>query len=393
MGLTMPVILNTSPFLAPFRVQETLSAPGTANLTLGTAAPGYRTFAQGAIDAYGSAVSYYVWYLIEDLSNNYEVGVGLVSSGSMSRTPVYSSNAQALVNFAGPCTVSAIDAPEPITAAVVEGFAGLPVPTAMATPGRLIVDGLGVVYTPLANLAKWGSGVSGTLAGTAYQRVSMPCQLTFDPTYFDANPQGAPTYTPGNGSVQWGYSAQALGVQGFATYQSVIPLNIDYAVAHRSQATARFSGAAVLGGLDVNTSNSSHAQGHDVVLSYSQTSSTSATGTMVQPEISIANNTTSVRSLKVPLNSALIVAGEVLGVNGTDYASFKVFGTFFCGATASTLVQAASPTPVTAESSTSGASAWAVAFALDTTNGVINLNVTSTAAHWVANLRVTEAGV
>ena len=76
------------------RVQETASAPGTGTVTLLGAVTGYQDFS-----AIGSGNTTY--YCIADQGGaNWEVGIGAVGSGTLSRTTVLSSsNSGSLVNF------------------------------------------------------------------------------------------------------------------------------------------------------------------------------------------------------------------------------------------------------------------------------------------------------
>lgn len=76
------------------RVQETASAPGTGTVTLLGAVTGYQDFS-----SIGSGNTTY--YTIADQGGaNWEVGIGTVGTGTLSRTTVLSSsNSGSLVNF------------------------------------------------------------------------------------------------------------------------------------------------------------------------------------------------------------------------------------------------------------------------------------------------------
>lgn len=76
------------------RVQETSTTLGTGTLSLAGAVTGYRTF--NASFSNGNVV----FYTIDDTLGAWEVGIGTVGSGTLSRdTVLLSSNANALVNF------------------------------------------------------------------------------------------------------------------------------------------------------------------------------------------------------------------------------------------------------------------------------------------------------
>lgn len=77
------------------RVQETATAPGTGTVTLLGAVLGYQSFSS----AIGNGNTTY--YTIADQGGaNWEVGIGTVGAGTLSRTTVLSSsNAGSLVNF------------------------------------------------------------------------------------------------------------------------------------------------------------------------------------------------------------------------------------------------------------------------------------------------------
>ena len=84
------------------RIQETASAPGTATLTLAGASLGYKTFASGV----GSGNTTY-YTIVDATANVWEVGVGTVGTGTLSRDTVLSnsSGTTAKINFANSVTV------------------------------------------------------------------------------------------------------------------------------------------------------------------------------------------------------------------------------------------------------------------------------------------------
>ncbi len=82
-------------FVLNDRVKETSTTTGTGTITLAGAALGYQTFSAGI----GNANScYYAIYLSG--SSEWEVGIGTVGTGTLSRdTVLQSSNSDAKVNF------------------------------------------------------------------------------------------------------------------------------------------------------------------------------------------------------------------------------------------------------------------------------------------------------
>lgn len=81
-------------FVAPSRVLETFTTPGTGTVTLGGALVGYRTFASAMSN--GDTCHYFM-----EGGSDWEEGYGTYSAGTLARTTVLrSSNANAAVNWA-----------------------------------------------------------------------------------------------------------------------------------------------------------------------------------------------------------------------------------------------------------------------------------------------------
>lgn len=80
------------------RVQETSSTAGTGTLTLSGAVTGYKTFSTGIGNG---NTTYYT--IFDSTANVWEVGLGTVGAGTLSRDTVLSnsSNTTALISFAG----------------------------------------------------------------------------------------------------------------------------------------------------------------------------------------------------------------------------------------------------------------------------------------------------
>lgn len=81
------------PLVIADRIYETSTTTGTGTLTLDGAITGFRSFANGV------GVTNSTYYVIEG-NSEWEIGIGTVSSGTLSRdTVLESSNANALVSF------------------------------------------------------------------------------------------------------------------------------------------------------------------------------------------------------------------------------------------------------------------------------------------------------
>ena len=81
------------------RIKVNTSTTGTGTITLGSAVDGYQTFAAGGISDFDI-----VRYVIED-GNNWEIGVGIYNSGTLSRGATESSNAGSAINLSGSAVV------------------------------------------------------------------------------------------------------------------------------------------------------------------------------------------------------------------------------------------------------------------------------------------------
>lgn len=116
------------------RIQETSTTSGTGTLTLLGAATGYKTFSTGI----GNGNTTY--YVIQDpIANVWEVGLGTVGAGTLSRDTVLSnsSNTTALISFAG--NLSNVWCDYPASKAVYQASDGsVTVPEIVASNGLLI---------------------------------------------------------------------------------------------------------------------------------------------------------------------------------------------------------------------------------------------------------------
>lgn len=92
------------------RVKVNSSTTGTGPLTLSGVFSGYQAFPSGQ-----------VFYVAEDSSGNWEVGLGTVSGVTLSRNVLKSSNSNNLVNFPG-ATIIFIDLNADYLASMVQGI-------------------------------------------------------------------------------------------------------------------------------------------------------------------------------------------------------------------------------------------------------------------------------
>jgi hypothetical protein len=127
------------------RVQVGTATTGTGTLTLGSALPGYQTFAQASVPN-GSTVRYLITEGV-----NWEIGLGVyTSSGTTLTRSLASSNTGSLLNLAGNATVSIIaaaadlNAKAPLASPVFSGPVTL-------DDSKLATDGIQFLSSTIAN--------------------------------------------------------------------------------------------------------------------------------------------------------------------------------------------------------------------------------------------------
>lgn len=158
------------------RVKETTTTTGTGTLTLGGAVTGYQSFSS----AIGNTnTTYYAIYL--DGGSEWEVGIGTVSAGALSRdTILASSNAGSAVNFSAGSKSVWCDYP-----------AGKAVYT----------DASGSISEPIVNI----SGVTGG--------ISTPDFVQFDTTATPTEAVAKLQWDDGNGTLQFGLKGGNVNLQ------------------------------------------------------------------------------------------------------------------------------------------------------------------------------------
>jgi hypothetical protein len=117
------------------RVQETSSTAGTGTLTLSGATVGYKTFSTGIGNG---NTTYYT--IFDPTANVWEVGLGTVGAGTLSRDTVFSnsSNTTALINLAGNAVSVWCD--YPATQSVYKNTSGEAIAPAMVSSNGITVN-------------------------------------------------------------------------------------------------------------------------------------------------------------------------------------------------------------------------------------------------------------
>jgi len=419
------------------RAKVSTATTGTGTITLGTAESGYQTFA-----AAGVVNSDVVRYVIED-GTDWEIGTGTYSAGTLTRTVLESSNADAALNLTGSAVVYVSATAEDIPPAL-ELYAENPSsPTAPSATGTNAV-------------AIGGSTVSSALHSVSLGRA---CASGAD-SFAAAIANNTSSYgATGANSVAIGYFTKATGVRSVALgYQSTA--SADYAVAlGRSLASGGDSFSAAIGSTSASygaSNNNSVALGanakasglqsfaaggfdaqatgtrsvaiggfsprasgaytialgwasvpQDRKMGYSQlrfaASGDAQLGTVVlatattdaTPTILSFDNFTPSNIIILPNNSAYAFSGTIVARQqasaGSEYASWEIKGALLRdGTAASTVLGNGIKNKLYASA---GASAWDIALTADTTNGGLAITVTGAAAtniRWVATVNTSE---
>jgi hypothetical protein len=117
------------------RIQETSSTAGTGTLTLSGAVTGYKTFSTGIGNG---NTTYYT--IFDSTANVWEVGLGTVGAGTLSRDTVLSnsSNTTSLISFAGNTINVWCD--YPATQSVYKNASGEAIAPAMVSSNGITVN-------------------------------------------------------------------------------------------------------------------------------------------------------------------------------------------------------------------------------------------------------------
>jgi hypothetical protein len=200
------------------RAKMSTATTGTGTITLGSALPGFQSFAAAGV-ANGASVR----YVIED-GTSWEIGLGVytTSGTTLTRVPVESSNAGAAITLDGLAVAYAT-----VAAADLAGFAPLASPTFTGTPSlptgtTAVTQTAGNNTTALATTAFDTAAVATeTSRATTAEALLAPKAspaLTGTPT--------APTATVGTSTTQVATTAfaNAAGVTAFNTRTGAVTL-------------------------------------------------------------------------------------------------------------------------------------------------------------------------
>jgi hypothetical protein len=133
------------------RVLESTTTTGTGTFSLGGALTGYRSF--NSVFSNGNVV----YYTADNGLGEWEVGYGTVGTGTLTRTVIESSNANALVNFSAGTKRLFCTAP---SAAILNASTGGTV------SGALVITGATTLATSLTGLIKTTAGVVANTTAT-----------------------------------------------------------------------------------------------------------------------------------------------------------------------------------------------------------------------------------
>ena len=365
------------------RAKVATATTGAGTITLGSAESGYQSFADaGVVD------TDVVRYVIED-GTDWEIGTGTYSAGTLTRTVLESSNADAALNLTGSAVVYVSATAEDIPA-VQELYAENPSsPTApSATGANAVAIGNGPVSAGSASVALGRAYASGT---DSFAAAITNNTATYGATGASSIAIGFrakatannDSIAMGDRSVATGRWSLALGGQAQASAQNAI------AVGYNSDATNVFSFAfgahsisegiysTVIGSYGKSSQRGKHA--------YSSGYSGWGVGGAQQGLIVLARNTTdatpavltsdnstagTTNQIILPNNSAYAFHGTIVARQqasaGTACAAWKVEGLIRREGSAGTTVLVNSATTVL-----DNTPAWGMALSADTTNGCL----------------------
>ena len=428
------------------RAKMSTSTTGTGTITLGSAESGYQTFADA-----GVANADVVRYVIED-GNNWEIGTGTYTATgtTLSRTVSESSNSDAAINLSGSATVFIGATAEDIPALYADsanGSAVTPTSNAGGSYNSVAIgngadigsgrgDSIAIGTDALANQSQalaigrsatvnpsgtWGTAVgrnsvvngqSAVALGNSYASGTDSLAAVIDSNSSSYGASGANSIAMGQQSkaatgqtTAIGNYAHASGVSACAIggylpeaegYQSLALGTRAKSEAPESVAIGFRAKSNTTGKIALNAAEASGIGGgygyQQRGLYVLRRATTDATQTVLSGDGATPD---AANSWRPDNNSAHAFSGTIIarqdGTDGDDYAAWEVKGAIMRADNAASMVVGAAI--INSLYHTSGASAWDVAIAANTTLGTCEVKVTgaaSTNIDWVATIDTSE---
>jgi len=393
------------------RAKVATATTGTGTLTLGSAESGYQSFADaGVVD------TDVVRYVIED-GTAWEIGTGTYSAGTLTRTVLESSNADAALNLTGSAVVYVSATAEDIPP-VLELYAENPSsPTAPSATGTnavaigfentasgIYATAIGASSSGLGSKAVTGAGAMALGGSYASGVDSFAAAISSNSGSF-GGATGANSVAIGANTRSTSLRTVCIGRASFATAESAIALGTGvYATGAFSAAIGNYASATAAYSLALG--NHSHTESYIGKKAYASGrfsgTGDAQTGTFVlrsdttdaTPEALTTNNSTAgtTNQIILPNNSAYAFHGTIVARQqasaGTACAAWKIEGLIRREGSAGTTVLVNSATTIL-----DNTPAWGMNLSADTTNGGLKIEVTGAAAtniRWVATINTSE---
>lgn len=413
------------------RVKETTTTQGTGAISLLGAVQGYQGFS-----SIGNGNTTY--YCIQSIAD-WEVGIGTVGAGSLTRdTVLASSNNGSLVGFGSgvkdvfctyPADKSVSTDSLPVTIAsnttspnnTIYAVSISPSVSAASSDTVIAAKGFGGLLAQVPNSAASGGNKRGSFA-VDWQRSRASATQVASGSFAtisggSSNSAGGLNSVVGGGTLNDATGDYSTSSGGYNNNALANYSNVSGGFTNTVTSTSLY--AAIIGGFN-NTANSSYSSvlggsygssrgvvGYqaspasnspiDAVSGVSQSGllvlgveTTNATPVVARSNTSAASST---NQIILPNNSAFYFRGSVIAnvTGGGDTKSWTFDGQIKRGANAAATTLTGST--VTSPYADAGASTWTVALSADTTNGGLAVTVTgqaSTTIRWVCKIETTE---